>query len=109
MQVALSRADAQEITINSIGVATTPAMLARSRMLFSRIADGGVIDIVVRGGEGFRRELLEYSYPARAAFPLAACVIDAPLAISWSPDGKVIAIVDRGVQPNLLTVIVPPR
>ncbi len=109
VQVALWRLGAQEITINSIGIATTAAMLAQSRMIFSRVSDDGVIDVVARSGEGPRRELIEYSYPARAAFPLATSAIDAPLAISWSPDGKAIAIVDRGAQPNLLTVITPPR
>jgi hypothetical protein len=109
LQVALWRLGAQEITINSIGIATTAALLAHSRMIFSRVSDDGVIDVVARGGEGLRRELIEYSYPARAAFALASCAIDAPLAISWSPDGKAIAIVDRGAQPNLLTVITPPR
>lgn len=108
-QVALWRRDAQELTINPLGVATTARLLAESRMVFSRVADAGVIDIVALGGEGPRRALIEYSYRARAAWPLATCAIDAPLALSWSPDGKAIAVVDRGAEPNPLTVITPPR
>lgn len=107
LHVALSRSDHQEVTIRSIGVATTPDLLARARLIFLGGSDHGVIDIVVLAGEGPQRELLEYSYPARATFALASVELDAPLAISWSPDGKAIAIVDGGVQPNLLTVITP--
>ena len=109
LQVALWRAGQEEITINPIGVTTTAGLLAHSRMIFSQVSDDGVIDVVARGGDGLRRELIEYSYAVRAAFALASCALDAPLAISWSPDGKLIAVVDSGVQPNLLTVIAPPR
>jgi hypothetical protein len=109
LEAALWQSGTQEIAITPLGVATTAHLLAESRMFFSRATDAGVIDIVVRGGEGFKRELLAYSYPKRAAFPLASVILDAPLAIGWSTDGTTIAVVDRGVQPNLLTVIRPPR
>jgi hypothetical protein len=107
LQVSLRRAGGQEININSIGVATTATLLARSRIIFSRVSDKGVIDVIALSGDGPRRELLEYSYRTRATFGLATCSLDAPLAISWSPDGNLIAVLDSGVRPNLLTVIAP--
>jgi hypothetical protein len=68
-----------------------------------------LVDAIVRVGDGLRRELIEYSYARRAAFPLASTVVDAPLGISWAPDGKSVAVVDIGAQPNVLTIIRPPR
>jgi hypothetical protein len=109
LEAALWQPGTQEITITTLGVATTARLLTQSRIFFSRATDTGVIDIVVRAGEGLKRELLEYSYPKRRAFPLANVIVDAPLAIGWSPDGTAIAVVDRGVQPNLLTLIRPLR
>jgi hypothetical protein len=108
LQVSLRRAGGQEININPIGVATTATLLARSRMIFSRVSDRGLIDVVALSGDGPRRELIEYSYRSRATFGLADCLLDAPLAISWSPDGNLIAVLDSGARPNLLTVIAPP-
>jgi hypothetical protein len=108
LQVSLRRAGGQEISINSIGVATTATLLAHSRMIFSRVSDKGVIDVVALSGDGPRRELIEYSYRTRATFGLADCSLGAPLAISWSPDGNLIAVLDSSVRPNLLTVIAPP-
>jgi hypothetical protein len=109
LQVSLRRPGGQEININSIGVATTPTFLARGRMIFSRVSDKGVIDVVALSGDGPRRELIEYSYRGRATFGLADCSLGVPLAISWSPDGKLLAMVDSGVRPNLLTVIAAPH
>jgi hypothetical protein len=53
--------------------------------------------------------VIEYSYPARAAFVLAAGGAQGPLMMSWSPDGKMIAFVDGNSQLTTLTVIAPPR
>jgi hypothetical protein len=66
LEAALWQPGTQEISITRLGVATTARLLAQSRMLFSRATDRGVIDIVVRSGEGLKRELIEYSY---ACFP----------------------------------------
>jgi hypothetical protein len=97
------------ITVNALGLTTLPAMLARSSMMFSRNTDCGVMDIAIPAPAGPLRELIEYSYPTRAAFILASGPADAPLALSWSPDGKLLALVDAGVQPNRVTVLAPPR
>jgi hypothetical protein len=108
-QIALLPPGQQEVTINSLGFETTPAWLARASMAFSPSANAGVIDIVAIKALQPTRELIEYSYSARAAFVLAGTTPDAPIGLSWSPDGKMIAIVDASIQPNILTVLAAPR
>jgi hypothetical protein len=101
--------DRQELTINSLGFDTTPELLAQAAMVFAPGSDDGLIDIVaIKGGQSVR-ELIEYSYAARAAFVLATTSLDVVIGKSWSPDGKLIALVETTAQPGILTVIAPPR
>jgi len=96
-------------TINSLGFATQPALLAQSTMVFSRISNDAIIDMAIPGAAGPVRLIIEYSYEARAAFVLAHGAIMGPAAISWSPDGKQIAIVDGDATRRTLTVLAPPK
>ena len=83
--------------------------MAESTMVYSTASDDGVIDIAIPEAERLLRELIEYSYPARAAFVLASGPAQGPVMMSWSPDGKLIAIVDANQSLSMLTVLVPPR
>ncbi|MGH7839137.1 MAG: hypothetical protein ACREQC_15095, partial [Candidatus Binataceae bacterium] len=67
-EIALTPAGQSTTTINSLGFATSPAMLAESSMVFSENSDRGVIDITIPVAAAPLRELIEYSYPTRAAF-----------------------------------------
>jgi hypothetical protein len=109
VEIALIAPGHAMITVNELGVRTLPAMLANSSMVFSKDSDNGAIDLATPEAAGPRRQLIEYSYPARAAFVLASGPAAAPLALGWSPDGKLLAVVDSGVQPNRITVLAPPR
>jgi hypothetical protein len=108
-QIALFDPHLSEIKISSLGFETTPTMLAHSSMAFSTASDDGAIDVAIPAVAGGLREVIEYSYPARAAFVLAAGGAQGPLMISWSPDGKMIALVEGNSQLSTLTVIAPPR
>ena len=108
-QIALLDPHQSLITINSLGFATRPALLAQSTMVFSPVSDNAVIDTAVPGTTGLVREIIEYSYPVRAAFVLARGAVRGPIAISWSPDGKQIAIVDGDAAGGTLAVIAPPK
>jgi hypothetical protein len=108
-EVALFDPHQAEITVNSLGFETTPAMLARSTMAFSTASDDGVIDLAIPGAAGPLRELIEYSYGAGAGFVLATGAVQSPVAMSWSPDGHSLAIVESTAQVNTLAVIVPPK
>jgi hypothetical protein len=95
----------QEIQINSVGIETLPPMLAQASMLLSTASDEGVIDLLIPSPQGPQRELIGYSYPTRATYLIASGRAGAPLAMSWSPDGKLLAIVDGGVHPAVLMVV----
>jgi len=108
-QIALFDPHQDLITINSLGFATQPGLMAQSTMVFSPVSNDGVIDTAIPGSTELVRELIEYSYPARAAFILARGAVRGPIAISWSPDGKQIAIVDGDATRRTLAVITPPK
>jgi hypothetical protein len=108
-QIALFDPHQDLITINSLGFATQAALMAQSRMVFSKVSNDTIIDTATPGGTELVRELIEYSYPARAAFILAHGAVRGPITISWSPDGKQIAIVDGDATRRTLAVIVPPK
>jgi hypothetical protein len=108
-QIALIDPHQDLITINSIGFATQPALLAQSTMVFSPASNDAIIDTAIPSPTGPLREIIEYSYPARAAFVLAHGAVRGPIAISWSPDGKLIAIVDGDAAHRTLAVIAPPK
>jgi hypothetical protein len=108
-EIALFNPHTPEIKLNSLGFETTPALMAESSMVYSSASDDGVIDIAIPQAERRLRELIEYSYPARAAFVLASGPAQGPVMMSWSPDGKMIAIVDANQAFSMLTVLAPPR
>ncbi len=108
-KIALWSRGREELTINSLGFETTPELLAQASMVFAPGSDDGLIDIAAIKAAQSVRELIAYSYPARAAFVLATTSPDAMIGKSWSPDGKLIALVDASAQPGILTVIAPPR
>jgi len=108
-QIALFDPHQSLTTINSLGFATQPALLAQSTMVFSQISNDAIIDTAIPGAAGPVRLIIEYSYPVRAAFVLAHGEVWGPVAISWSPDGKQIAIVDGDATRYTLAVIAPPK
>jgi hypothetical protein len=97
------------VTINSLGFQTPPAMFAQSSMVFTTASDSAAIDTFVPQPDRLLRELIDYSYPARSAFVLASGTARGPLSMSWSPDGRALAIVDGDASLAMLTVMIPPR
>jgi hypothetical protein len=108
-EIALVSPQSAQITINSLGFRTPPAMFAQSAMVFTTASDSAAIDTFVPLSKGLLRELINYSYPARSAFVLASGPTRGPLTMSWSPDGRALAIVDGDAARSMLTVMVPPR
>ena len=97
------------VTINSLGFQTPPSMLARSTMVFTPATDSGAIETYVPTAGGLLRELIDYSYPARSAFVLAAGPASGALTMRWANDGSALAIVDGDAAHAMLTVLQPPR
>lgn len=108
-EIALLNPRTAVVTINSLGFQTPPAMFAQSSMVFTTASDSAAIDTFVPQRDGLLRELIDYSYPARSAFVLASGTAPGPLSMSWSPDGRALAIVDGDASLAMLTVMIPPR
>ena len=108
-EIALLNPRTAVVTINSLGFHTPPALFAQSSMVFTTASDSAAIDTFVPQRDGLLRELIDYSYPARSAFVLASGTARGPLSMSWSPDGRSLAIVDGDASFAMLTVMIPPR
>jgi hypothetical protein len=108
-EIALINPRTAVVTINSLGFQTLPALFAQSSMVFTTASDSAAIDTFVPQPDRLLRELIDYSYPARSAFVLASGTARGPLSMSWSSDGRSLAIVDGDASLAMLTVIIPPR
>ena len=108
-QIALFDPHQNLITINSLGFATYPRLLAQSTMIWSQASNDAIIDTAIPGPTELVREIIEYSYPTREAFVLAHGPVRGPVALSWSPDGKEVAILDGDETHHTLSVITPPK
>jgi hypothetical protein len=108
-QIALFDPHQNLVTINSLGFATQPILLAQSTMIWSPASNDAIIDTAIPGSTELLREIIEYSYRTRGAFVLAHGPVRGPIALSWSPDGKQVAIVDGDENHHTLSVITPPR
>ncbi|MGH7933559.1 MAG: hypothetical protein ACREQN_10385 [Candidatus Binataceae bacterium] len=108
-QIALFDPHQPEIKLNSLGFQTLPALLARSTMAFSTASNNAMIDTYIPGMAGPLRELIEYSYPTRSAFVIASGPERGAVLMSWSPNGRTLALVDGDENHSMLTVLKPPR
>lgn len=108
VEVALMNPATGELKINSLGFETTPAMMAHSPMAYSAASDCGAIDALTPGPIGPQRELINYSARSRSAFVLGRGPADNPIAMSWSPNGAVLAAITIGPSSSVITAIVPP-
>ncbi len=108
-QIALLNPQTSEITLNSLGFEIPPAIFARSSMVYTTASDSAAIDTYVPTPDGLLSEIIEYSYPSRSAFVLASGNYEGPVAMSWSPSGRALAIVDDDASHATLTVLIPPR
>jgi len=94
--------------VNSLGFESPPALLAQSTIVNSTASDSGVIDTAIAAEAGPLRKLIEYSYRRRSAFLIASGAARGPVTMSWSANGKLIAIMDGDAHMSMLTVIAPP-
>lgn len=109
VEVAVFDPVAPEVQINSLGFETLPAMIAHSTITFSPASDDAIIDTYVPAIGATMRKLIEYSSGVRSAFLIATGPALGPVAMSWSPNGRVLALLDGNAQHSVLTLLVPPR
>jgi hypothetical protein len=96
-------------TINSLGFATQPALLSGTTMVLSPVTDDAIIETAILIGSVLEREIIEYSYSAHAAFLIAHGQVRGPISISWSPDGRQIAILDGNGTQHTVSIVKPPK
>ena len=109
-QVAISQPDQGQVQLKSLGFLSEPAMLAQSIMTYSKHVDEAAIEIFAPSKPVAWRKIVTYSMPTDSAFLVAAGPARGEVAMSWSPRGRWLAIVDGDpAVGTILTVITPPR
>lgn len=106
-ELALFDPETPAIRIVPLGIRTVAPMLAESRMVFTTVSDSAAIDILVPAAAGPLREIVSYLMGPRAAFLLASGPVRGPLLMSWSPDGKELALLDGDANASVLTIFAP--
>lgn len=96
-----------EVRIVPLGVRTLPALLAASHMVYTTVNDSAAIDILAPGRPATLRELIAYLAPPRTAFLLASGPARGDVLMSWSPDGKDLAVLDGDARTSVLTIFSP--
>jgi hypothetical protein len=109
VQIARFQPNQNQVTLNSLGFDTQPALLAQTTMSFSQASNDAIIDTALPGIAGRLREVIEYSYATGAAYVLASGAVEGPVAISWSPNGRSVAIADGNSSLWTLMVLGPAR
>lgn len=96
-----------EIRIVPLGIRTLPALLVASRMVYTTVTDSAAIDILSPGRPEPLREIIAYLVPQRTAFLLASGPARGDVLMSWSPDGKELAMIDGDAKTSVLTIFSP--
>jgi hypothetical protein len=108
-ELALSNPSGTNTEVESLGFNSTPAMLAASKMTYTHETDEAAIATFGPTTEGPMRKLVIYSVAPRRAFLVAFGSVRGILAMSWSPQGRYLAIVDGDGTASALTIVAPPR
>jgi len=98
---------AGEVRIIPLGIRTVPALLAESRMIYTTVSDSAAIDILAPGSPDPLRELIAYLLPSHVAFLLASGPARGNVLMSWSPDGRNLAVLDGDARSSMLTIFSP--
>lgn len=109
IQVALINSATGEIKINELGYSSTPSLLAQSSIAYTAVSDYAAIDALLPGSNGAtQRELIDYTARSHNAYVLGEGLADQPVAMSWSPDGKLLAVVTKSQSSSVIAVFIPP-
>jgi hypothetical protein len=109
VQVALINPASGDIKINELGYTTTPSLLAESSIAWTSAADYAAIDALMPGISGPQRQLVIYNARTQNAYVFGRGPADQPIAMSWSPDGKMLTVVASGPSANVITVFIAPH
>ncbi len=108
-ELALSNPSGNETEVESLGFNSTPAMLAASTMTYTHATDSAAIATFSPTTEGPMRKIVIYSVAPKRAFLVAFGPTRGDVAMSWSPRGRYLAIVDGDASAAALTIMSPPH
>jgi hypothetical protein len=109
-QVAISEPEQSEVDVKALGFNTIPTMLAQSTMAYAKGSDDAAMQIYAPSQPVPWRKIVTYSLRSDSAFLIAAGPAKGTVTMSWSPQGRWVAILDGDVStPTVLSVLVPPR
>jgi hypothetical protein len=109
-QVAISEPEQSEVDVKPLGFNTTPAMLAQSTMIYSTLSDDAAMQIYAPSLPVAWRKIVTYSLRSDSAFLVAAGPAKGTVTMSWSPQGRWVALLDGDASTGtVLSVLVPPR
>ena len=109
-QVAISEPEQSEVDVKPLGFNTVPMMLAQSTMVYAKGSDDAAMQIYAPSLPVAWRKIVTYSLRSDSAFLIAAGPAKGTVTMSWSPQGRWVAILDGDVSTGtVLSVLVPPR
>jgi WD40 repeat protein len=106
-QLAMMVPGLPEVRILSLGIRTTAPLLAQSRIVYAQGTDMAAIDLLTPGPTGPLRRIIGYLQATRIALTLASGPALGPVLMSWSPDGRNLAILDSNLGTSVITVLSP--
>jgi hypothetical protein len=98
-----------QTSLKSLGFQTTPELLARSTMAFSTGSNRAAIEAFAPDRVEPMRKILTYSVERDNAFLIAQGPDRGTAAMSWSPHGRWLALVDGDTSSSTLAIIQPPE
>ena len=109
-QVAISEPEQNEVDVKQLGFTTIPTMFAQSTMVYAKGSDDAAMQIYAPSLPVAWRKIVTYSLRSDSAFLIAGGPAKGTVTMSWSPQGRWVAILDGDASTGtVLSVLVPPR
>ena len=106
-ELALIRPARGQTRVMPLGVSTLASMLASSTMVRSPGFDSIAIDLFASGAMGPMQNIIAYSLASGTEILVAAGPARGLVLMSWSADGKTLAIFDGDSHRSTLTLVTP--
>jgi hypothetical protein len=95
------------IRVQTLGVETSPEMLASSAMAYSARSATAAIELFAPGGGAALRHIIGYSTDTGRETLLAGGPAPGLALMSWSPDGRTLALLHGDSSATQLTLLLP--
>ncbi len=106
-EVALMDPSQGSIRVSTLGVSTDADMLAASTMVYSPRSATAAIEVFAPGGVAPLRHIVAFSARTNLETLLASGPVTGLVLMSWSPDGKTLALFQGNAKVSELTLLLP--